>query len=231
MGLKPAELTPENLLEQLGTVKSVAVSTADPLTWNVRGIVEACDPGCTSVTINVSADGSSIGGDTSQVLGGPGEANWSVTVSGYPAYLTVRRTDNGAGSRITLDPVLLDGHYVGSAQSPATECGEQSVSVPAMTYSIDFDLATTPDGGGAVTMTLAFGGEQATHVAPLTWTSNEVHWLVPEFGDVDFQGTVTTSDGSVSIVGPWLWYLTFSNQGEVVSRCPLVGTWQATRTT
>ncbi len=229
LGLKPAELSPE-YLEQLGTVKSVAVSTDDPLTWNVRGIVEACDPGCTSETINVSADGSSIGGDTSQALGGPGEANWSVTVSAYPAYLTVQRTDNGAGSLITIDPLQIDGHYLGSVQIADTNCGE-GVSFDAITYLIEFDLATTPDGGGTVTTTLTFAGGRVTSAASLKWDSNGVHWLVPEFGDADVQGAATTSGGSISIAGPWLNYFTFSNQGEVAARCPLTGTWQATRTT
>ena len=147
LGLAPAELTPEQLA-QLGSIDSVAVSTDDALTWDVRGIVAACDPPCTGVSIDVSADGVAIGGDTTQTLDAPGETTWSVTVGDYPATIVVRRADNGAGSRITLGP-SVEGTWLGTADLVHTlfnlDPDEQGSDTLVCNYSGQAELSI--DGG------------------------------------------------------------------------------------
>lgn len=203
-GLQPAELTPE-YLERLGTMKAVAVSTDDPLTWNVRGIVEACDPPCTSVAISVAGDGYSIGGDTTQALAAPGEATWSVTVSAYPATIIVRRTDNQAGSRIVIDRTTLDGHWTGTASLDYFTGPGISLNQPVAVWAT-FDLQIVTDATGGITASGTAGnsmeGVSTQQVSgPLTLAGDQVTWSID---GATFQGTLSRPDAtSARITGTW----------------------------
>jgi len=230
-GLQPADISATEL-EGLGMIDAVAVS-GDSGEWEVRGIVYQCDPGCTDVTISLSA-GMAIGGDTTQHLDTAGEVTWQVTVTDYPASILVTRTNNGAASLITLNPLTLDGHYMGTmtietVQAPPDEIERYGIDpsqyIGVTAYTMEIDLTTNPNGSrminAAITNnfnSLTFG----TGGVPLTQQGDQVNWEISEEGHWEWHGTVLQVGDTVRITG------TFS--GPAYDTGSMTGTWEVTRT-
>ena len=103
----------EEKLELLGAVDAVAISESDG-EWTVMGIVEAAGEGGVDLRIDVSAENSAIGGSTTQSLSGPGEVEWSLTLSDDTGIVTVTRLDTSASSVINIDQMDINGAWSGT---------------------------------------------------------------------------------------------------------------------
>jgi subtilisin family serine protease len=100
-------------LVQLGVIDSVAI-TGDPDKFEIRAIVTGCRGDCTDVSVSVSGE-HALAGSTTQHLDAPGNVSWDLTVmDDYPVTVLVRRSDNGAGSRILIDQVPIAGTWTGT---------------------------------------------------------------------------------------------------------------------
>jgi len=200
-----------------------AVAVGDPDDFVVRATVAGCRDDCTDVTIRVSGE-HALTGSTTQSLSSPGQVEWDLVIGGdYPVTILVQRTDNGAGSLITISPLLLDGHYVGTAENDGHESCE-GLEILGFIFGLELELTTSPGGTGDVVFTLSWGSESGVSNALLTWDGATVGW---ETDDFVFSGTVVPDREPLTLAGPWNTYATWE---DVTDRCPLYGTWEATRT-
>ncbi len=226
-GLQPAALTDE-YLAQLSVVDAVAVS-GEGSEWTVRGIVTACHPDGTDLTIAVSAP-NGVAGETHQHLAAAGEVTWIVSVDDYPATILLTRTDNGAASLITLDRPVIDGHYTGTFTvetivTPPDLAELGMVLTPGAIATFDLDLTANTTGGGEALITLYWeGAAVATLPAPLTWDGTQLEINLHSEGaineDTQYLGTASRTGDTVTITGTW---------SSCCYSSP-AGSWQATRT-
>jgi len=111
-------------MQNQGVIDAVAVTTDDPDSYTVRGIVKALGDKGADVSITLSGQGA-ISGTTTQKLDAPGEVTWGVTVADESATITVRRGDNGAASIITIENIDLNGHWSGTFTITAIDIPEE----------------------------------------------------------------------------------------------------------
>jgi len=235
--------TLEKFVEEMqnkGVIDAVAVTTADPDTYDVRGIVNALGDKGTDVSIALSGQGA-IGGSTSQRLDAPGEITWSVTVTDEWAAITVRRGDNGAASVITIETIDLNGHWVGTftigaitlpegAEEQAEEEGcDLSVlkELEGTSMPMTMDITADPGGGGMATVFVdsssisedGEGGEPQTKA--IQWNGNSLTMdLSDDTGIGTLSGRASRQGNAEVIVGTW----SSSNEGITMS-----GSWTVTR--
>lgn len=219
LGLEPADLGAEQL-GALGTVDAVAVSGTGN-DWTVTGTVRACLPPCTDVTIELQGEGA-IGGATTQHLDAAGHVSWTATLPHRPVTLVVRRTDNGAGSRILIPALALDGHWTGSYTAEWLEGPGAHLTEPTLWAT--FDLRLTTDGAGGVsasgTGTLVADGSGS--ITELTFSGTTAGSQVTfDLGGMAWVGTIVRDDaGGLTASGTW----TGSGEGWTGG-----GTWTLTR--
>ena len=97
-----------------GAVDAVATPLKDaPGEYLVRGIVQSVSPDGTPVTIAVQG-GKVTKGETPRTLAAAGELGWTVAMDGDKGTVTVTRTDNGAGSVITIEKIDINGEWAGT---------------------------------------------------------------------------------------------------------------------
>jgi hypothetical protein len=230
-------------IEQLannGVIDAVATSTDDG--WTVRGIVAGCLPGCTSVTITTS-EGSSIGGSPTQVLSGPGEATWSVTFTSSPGTIVVRRTDNGAGSRILIDQAPADdltGSWAGQGTVTVVDSpGRQFTGMyPNRTFGISMEAPAGTDSANR-TLTIVFDIPEQFDPNFFPDGPPAVPYLATVDGEnvsmtdqVNGIGTLTgtlerASDGTATgLTGTWQWHFDGTDGAAVAT---ISGTFTLTR--
>lgn len=176
-------LTGSGVLDSVA-VSDGAVSRPDPSTWTVTAFVGACAAGCTSVTMEASAG---VGfGNSSQQLDAAGQLTWSnVTVTQYPASLTLYRTDNGAGSRIVI---------------PGP--GEEPVG-PTSTVPPDLELGT-----GDVQATLIWSGDSDMDLHVIEPNGEEISYtskLSSTGGALDHDDIPTCGSGAGDHVENIFW--------------------------
>ncbi|HSL57237.1 MAG TPA: S8 family serine peptidase [Acidimicrobiales bacterium] len=238
LGRPLSEITPE-LLEQLSIIDAVAVRGEDDA-WTVTGYVQACREGCTDVAISVSGD-HALSGAPSQRLAAAGDVSWSVSVLDYPTWIVVRRSDTGAASRITLDPIDLNGIWNGSATITSlsgvdADTGEvvplppdaladegcDLADVIGLILVLRLDVVADVGGGGQVTVTVTppteTGQAAESLTVPLSWSGSSLSFAI-EGGE--WRGTaVRRPNGEVGLTG------TFSMGSEDIIAA---GTWGATQ--
>ncbi len=145
-------LTGTGVLKALA-VSDGAVSAPDPSSWSVTAYVGACATGCTSVTMAASAG---VGfANSSQQLDAAGQLTWSnVTVTQYPASLTLYRTDNGAGSRIVIPGPVEEPVGPTSTVPPDLELGTGDVQATLIwSGDSDMDLHVVEPNGEEISYT------------------------------------------------------------------------------
>ena len=134
-------------------VSDGAVSAPDPSSWSITAYVGACAAGCTSVTMAASAG---VGfANSSQQLDAAGQLTWSnVTVTQYPASLTLYRTDNGAGSRIVIPGPGEEPVGPTSTVPPDLELGTGDVQATLIwSGDADMDLHVVEPNGEEISYT------------------------------------------------------------------------------
>ena len=133
------------------------------------GIVRGCHPGCTGVSIAVSGE-HAFGGDTTGALTTPGEVSWSVTLKTLPATILVKRTDNGAGSLISITATtVVYGHYAGTWEADTVDCPEGWEFTDARAGTIDIVLEE-----GQVSQLESFMWDRDSY--PLMVDGNAIQW-------------------------------------------------------
>ncbi len=103
----------EKQLKERGVVDAVAITQA-PGEYIVRGIITGTDDGGTGITIDIRAEDAVLGGDAEQRLDGPGEVEWGVALPKDEGTIKITRTDNEAGSLITIEPLDINGTWSGT---------------------------------------------------------------------------------------------------------------------
>lgn len=214
-------------LTGLGTIDAVARSGAGD-DWTVTGYVDACHPTCTQVTIELQGQGA-IGGTTTQaVAAAPGEATWSVTLPDYPATIIVRRTDNGAASRILVERTTLDGRWTGtityeSVEPPAGFTYDVSGIVGSV-ITAELDIAMGDGGSGTVVLSTSgtimgqeVGGVRNGSVAV---DGDRVQMSIDFEGHIELVGTVSRAAGTPTMTGTW---------SGVILGFSYAGSWEATQ--
>ncbi|MHB0979464.1 MAG: S8 family serine peptidase [Thermoleophilia bacterium] len=227
-------------LQKAGVIDAVAVTTDDPQAYDVRGIVEALGDKGTDVTVSLSGQGA-IGGDTSQHLAAPGDVTWSITVLDQTATITVRRTDNGAASVITVESIDLNGHWEGTftigaitlppgAEEQAAEEGCDLSALKELegtSMPMTMDITADPGGGGVAIVFVdssglsedGGGGEPQTK--PIQWNGNSLTMDMSDEGATGtLKGRAARQGDAEVITGSW----SSSNQGLTMS-----GTWTVTK--
>lgn len=224
--------------QKRGVIDAVAVTTDDPETYDVRGIVEAVGNAGADVTVALSGQGA-IGGDTSQHLDAPGEPAWSITALDQISTITVRRTDSGASSVIRIERIDLNGHWAGTftftsitideaAKASLEESGcdlSQLESLAGTSMPMTLDITADVGGGGSAVLFIdvASISEDATSEptsGTLQWGGNQFtvaisgQWGGTLKGKASRDGDVETLTGTLTSVG-----------GGFTS----TGTWTATR--
>ena len=97
-----------------GAIDAVATPLKDaPGEYLVRGIVQAVGADGAPVTIDVKG-GEVTKGETPRTLTAAGELGWTVKMDGDKGTVTVRRTDSGAGSVITIEKIDINGTWAGT---------------------------------------------------------------------------------------------------------------------
>ena len=97
-----------------GAIDAVATPLTDAAgEYLVRGIVQSVGGDGTDVTIDVQG-GAVTKGETPRHLAKAGELGWTVKMDEEKGTVTVRRTDNGAGSIITLEKIDINGTWAGT---------------------------------------------------------------------------------------------------------------------
>jgi len=247
---KPTDrATLEKFLEEIqnqGVIDAVAVTTDDPDSYDVRGIVKALGDKGADISITLSGQGA-IGGTTTQKLDAPGEVTWGVTVADESATITVRRADNGAASVITIENIDLNGAWAGTFTITAIEipdevyesarAGEEEgcdlailealKALEGQTMPMTMDITADEGGTGQATVFLDSSGlnEDGTAgdpiTAPIQWSRGSFNMdISAEGGSGAFSGRPSKQGDTLVLSGSFV----SSNEGITMR-----GAWTVTK--
>lgn len=247
---KPTDrATLEKFLEEVqnqGVIDAVAVTTDDPDSYTVRGIVKALGDKGADVSITLSGQGA-ISGTTTQKLDAPGEVGWGVTVADESATITVRRGDNGAASVITIENIDLNGAWAGtftitsidipeevweSARSGDEEGCDLAIlealkALEGSSMPMTMDITADEGGTGQATVFLDSsglseeGGSSEPMTAPIQWSRGSFNMDVSgEDGSGTFSGRPSRQGDTLVLSGSFV----SSDQGITMH-----GAWTVTK--
>jgi hypothetical protein len=213
------QIDKETLLGR-GVVDAVAMAVeGSPGAYSLRGIVTGTGAKGVDLVVTV-ADGEVTSGDEPGHLEEAGEATWTVSLDPPDeGVIIVRRSDNGAGSRIAIETIDVNGAWAGTFtftsvtvdEATAEQAEEQGCDAALLkalegkALPMTLDLAVDPNSSGTSTFWIDISSikdsegkslQSDPQDAPVAYQGNLLSFTLDGSG-----GAVASMSGSVTRVG------------------------------